>query len=97
MADAAGALGLPVRCPRLTVGPAARLHCLAAQPDRPAPLLRLDAVWGVLTLLPGAARDYSRSEFARDLSLLDQSGVCTTRAGRTVRWHASSGTRAPGC
>lgn len=89
------------RPPRFKAAPfleslAAAYSLLAAQQDRPAPVLRLDAVWGVLTLLPGAARDYSRPEFARDLYLLDQSGVRTTRAGRTVRWHASSGTRGAG-
>jgi hypothetical protein len=50
----------------------------------------------VITLLPGSAREYSRPEFARDLYLLDQSGVTTTKAGRTLRWHASSGTRGAG-
>lgn len=60
------------------------------------PVVRLDAVWGVLTLLPGQARDYTRAEFARDLYLLDQSGETTTKSGRTLRWHASSGTRGTG-
>jgi len=69
---------------------------LAASDGKPDPVLRLDAVWGVLTLLPGQARDYTRPEFARDLYLLDQSGAATTRAGRTLRWHASSGTRGAG-
>ena len=69
---------------------------LAASDGRPDPVLRLDAVWGVLTLLPGQARDYSRPEFARDLYLLDQSRTTTTRAGRTLRWHASTGTRGAG-
>jgi hypothetical protein len=69
---------------------------LAASQDKPDPVLRLDAVWGVLTLLPGQARDYTRSEFARDLYLLDQSRVMTTKAGRRLRWHASSGTRGTG-
>jgi len=69
---------------------------LAAQQDRPNPVLRLDALWTVLTLLPGQARDYTRPEFARDLYLLDQNGVSTTRSGRALRWHASSGTRGAG-
>ena len=69
---------------------------LAARQGRPDPVLRLDALWGVLTLLPGQARDYTRPEFARDLYLLDQTGVTTTKAGRTLRWHASSGTRGAG-
>lgn len=57
---------------------------------------RLVDVWDVLTLLPGQAKDYTKPEFARDLYLLDQSGVTSTRAGRTLRWHASSGTRGAG-
>jgi len=69
---------------------------LAAGENKPDPVLRLDAVWSVLTLLPGQAREYSRPEFARDLYLLDQSAVTTTRGGRALRWHASSGTRGAG-
>lgn len=53
-------------------------------------------IWKVLTLLPGQSRDYSQPEFARDLYRLDQSGVKQTRAGRTVRWSASTGTRGGG-
>ncbi len=75
---------------------AAAYELLAAREDKPDPVLRLDAVWGVLTLLPGQARDYTRPEFARDLYLLDQSGRTTTKAGRGLRWHASSGTRGAG-
>lgn len=59
-------------------------------------VVRLDAVWAVLTLLPGQARDYTKPEFARDLYLLDQSGVTSSRSGRSLRWHASSGTRGAG-
>lgn len=59
-------------------------------------VVRLVDVWGVLTLLPGQQRDYTRSEFARDLYLLDSSGVTTAKSGRVLRWHASSGTRGSG-
>lgn len=57
---------------------------------------RLIDCWEVLTLLPGQAKDYTKPEFARDLYLLDQSGVTATKSGRTLRWHASSGTRGAG-
>jgi hypothetical protein len=57
---------------------------------------RLTDVWEVLTLLPGQGKEYTRPEFARDLYLLDQSGVQTTKRGRALRWHASSGTRSAG-
>lgn len=69
---------------------------LAAREDKADPVLRLDAVWGVLTLMPGQAREYTRPEFARDLYLLDQSGVTAAPDGRVLRWHASSGTRGAG-
>ena len=75
---------------------ASAYELLAQSEERPDPVLRLDAIWGVLTLLPGQAKDYTRPEFARDLYLLDQSPVSTTKAGRTLRWHASSGTRGAG-
>lgn len=77
-------------------GIARAYELLAAGEGKADPVLRLDAVWGVLTLLPGQARDYSRPEFARDLYLLDQSGVRETRVGRGIRWHASTGTRGAG-
>lgn len=63
---------------------------------REGAVVRLVDVWGVLTLLPGQQRDYTRSEFARDLYLLDASGVAATKSGRVLRWHASSGTRGLG-
>lgn len=75
---------------------AAAYALLAAKEAKPDPVLRLDAVWGALTLLPGQAREYTRPEFARDLYQLDKSGVRTTKAGRTLRWHASTGTRGAG-
>ena len=75
---------------------ASAYELLAGRHDRPDPVLRLDALWQVLTMLPGAAREYSKPEFARDLYLLDQSGTVTTRSGRMLRFHASSGTRGAG-
>lgn len=56
---------------------------------------RLVEVYELLTLMPGAARDYSRQEFARDLYLLDRSGVTTTRRGYTVSFPSSTGARSP--
>jgi hypothetical protein len=54
-------------------------------------------VWSILTLLPGQAREYTKQEFARDLYLLDQSGVTSTpRSGRQLRWSASTGTKGSG-
>lgn len=60
-------------------------------------VVRLFDVHGVLTLLPGQSREYSRPEFARDLYLLDQSGVTEADGGRRrLRWAASTGTRQAG-
>jgi hypothetical protein len=56
----------------------------------PEPLV---AVYDLLTLMPGAAREYSRQEFARDVYLLDRSGVTTTRRGYVVSFPASTGAR----
>ncbi len=64
--------------------------------QRDGSVVRLVDVWAVLTLLPGQQRDYTRPEFARDLYLLDSSGVTTVKSGRQLRWHASSGTRSSG-
>jgi hypothetical protein len=54
---------------------------------------RLAQVYELLTLLPGQAREYSRQEFARDLYLLDRSGVARTRDGFVVSFPASTGTK----
>lgn len=69
---------------------------VAAQGKQPGAVVRLVDVHAVLTLLPGQSRDYGKQEFARDLYLLDQSGVATTKAGRRLRWSASTGTRGAG-
>lgn len=63
---------------------------------KPDVVARLTDIWSALTLLPNQGKDYTRPEFARDLYLLDQSGVRQTRGGRALRWHASSGTRTSG-
>jgi len=64
--------------------------------QRDGAVVRLVDVWGVLTLMPGQQREYTRPEFARDLYLLDSSGLATAKSGRLLRWHASSGTRGSG-
>jgi hypothetical protein len=69
---------------------------IAQAGSRPDAVTRLTDIWAVLTLLPGQGKDYTRPEFARDLYLLDQSGVQRTKGDRGLRWHASSGTRMAG-
>ncbi|MBM0224576.1 MULTISPECIES: hypothetical protein [Micromonospora] len=63
----------------------------------PDAVVRLVDVWRVLTMLPGQAKEYTKQEFARDLYLLDQSGVtATARSARQLRWSASTGTKTSG-
>jgi len=60
-------------------------------------VVRLVDVYAVLTLLPGQARDYTKPEFARDLYLLDQTGLTAVGSPeRRMRWAASTGTRQSG-
>jgi hypothetical protein len=60
------------------------------------PVEKLLDVYELFTLLPGSAKEYSRQEFARDIYLLDRSGVDSTRRGHRVSFPASTGTRAAG-
>ncbi len=53
----------------------------------------LSEIYDLLTLMPGSGRDYTREEFARDLYLLDRSGVNRTRDGYEMSLPASTGTR----
>jgi len=54
--------------------------------------VRLTKVYKLFTLLPGLTRDYSKQEFARDLYLLDESRVTTTRDGYVITLHSPRGT-----
>lgn len=54
------------------------------------PLIR---VYDLLTLLPGHAKEYQLQEFARDIYLLDQSGVSKTKRGTTMSLPAATGTK----
>ncbi|MDQ6838883.1 MAG: hypothetical protein M3137_11270 [Actinomycetota bacterium] len=69
---------------------------VGAKGSRPGAAMKLVDVHAVLTLLPGAARDYTRQEFARDLYLLDQTGVVDTKDGRRMSLPASAMTRGTG-
>ncbi len=44
-------------------------------------VIALAKVYDLLTTLPGSSRQYSKTDFARDLFLLDSSDVATTRSG----------------
>jgi len=58
-----------------------------------APVIALVTLHDALTLLPGASKDYDKTDFTRDLFALDQSRVTTTRSGAVVSFHASTGTK----
>lgn len=58
--------------------------------QRVVPLAR---IYKLLTSLPGAGRDYDRTDFARDLYRLQTDGPARTRKRATVSFPASSGTR----
>ena len=57
------------------------------------PVILLDNIYRAFTYRPGTNRDYSKTDFARDLYELDRSGVTTTRSGATVSFPASTGAR----
>lgn len=84
--------------------PEAFLEALAASYDlvvarhrvKPGATVKLADIYSVLTVLPGSSRDYTRQELARDLYLLDQSGVTIARDGRTLELPASALTRGSG-
>jgi hypothetical protein len=70
---------------------------VAAGGKQPDAVVRLVDIWSALTMLPGQRTQYSKQEFARDVYLLDQSGVTqTARSPRTLRWAASTGTKGSG-
>jgi hypothetical protein len=71
-------------------------YVVAAHGPRPGAAAKLVDVHRVLTLLPGAARDYTSQEFARDMYLLDQSGVVNVKDGRRMSLPASALTRGRG-
>ena len=81
--------------------PEAFLESLAAGYDRqialdglhPGAVVHLVDVHKTLTLLPGQSREYPPPEFARDLYLLDSSGISTTKVGRRLSLPASTTTK----
>ena len=55
--------------------------------------MRLSDIYRRLTRLPGVKREYSLTDFCRDLYLLDRSGLQETRQGVAFSFSASTGTR----
>lgn len=53
----------------------------------------LERIYRLFTSLPGSSRDYDRTDFARDLYLLDTKGPERTKQGAAVSFPSSTGTR----
>ena len=56
-------------------------------------VIRLERIYRLFTSLPGTAREYTATDFARDVYLLEASGQRRTRSGAEVSFPASTGTR----
>lgn len=59
----------------------------------PAIDVPVDRVYAVLTVAPGAAKEYSRQEFGRDLLLLLDSAEQRTKKGATIHISAATGSK----
>ena len=64
-----------------------------ANGSRGSPVILLAEVYRLFTSLPGSSRDYTATDFARDLYELDRSGVTKTKSGAVVAFPASTGAR----
>ena len=58
-----------------------------------SPVVSLMRIYEVFTSLPGINREYSQTDFARDVYFLDSSGIRATKSGAQVSFPASTGTR----
>jgi hypothetical protein len=56
-------------------------------------VIPLTEIYDLFTLLPGQTRDYTKQEFARDVYLLDQSGLSKTKGEYSVYFPASTATK----
>jgi hypothetical protein len=61
--------------------------------DHLGEVVALAKVYQVFTLLPGMSSEYDQSDFARDLFLLDRSGLTATKSGAGLSLPASTGTK----
>ena len=56
-------------------------------------VVQLSRIYKLFTSLPGSNRDYTPTDFARDIYLLETGGLTKTRSGAAVSFPASTGTR----
>ncbi len=66
---------------------------LAPLDTRSGRVVPLDLVYRMFTSMPGASRDYTRTDFARDIFELERSRETVTRTGFEVFFPSSTGTR----
>ena len=57
------------------------------------PVVPLGSIYKMFTSLPGASRDYTAMDFARDIYQVETSGLTKTKSGATVSFPAATGTR----
>ena len=70
-----------------------RAYRLVAGKDGMGRTIPLSAIYDAVTLLPGAASDYGKSDFGRDMFLLNGSGLTQVRSGARFSLPASTGTK----
>lgn len=68
-----------------------RAYRLLTVKDGAGTTIPLHRIYEALTLSPGAAAEYNRSDFGRDIFLLDRSGLTQTRSGAKFSLSASTG------
>ena len=71
-------------------------NSLGEHPARLGSSVPLSDVYKVLTLHPDSRRDYPIEAFARDLFVLDRSGVSTTKDGQRMFFSASTSSKGGG-
>ncbi len=62
-------------------------------PESGGRVVPLARIYRLMTALPGSSREYDRSDFARDLYILDSNGPRRTRNGHAVSFPSSTGAR----
>ena len=70
-----------------------RAYRLIAGPGAQGSTQALADVYEAFTLLPGSSGDYGQSDFARDIFILDRSGLTRTKSGASLSLPASTGTK----
>ena len=70
---------------QMLIGGQSPLRRLETGQAQAVPLAR---IYDLLTVMPGTSREYSRTDFARDLYRLDMDGPKETRSGAKLQFHS---------